>query len=142
MKMNLTVIVFGGLIIFAPVLFIAVILPWTTISEQPSEIFRVRSSLEALGREVYVRNGCTFCHTQFVRDMDWDIGAERVALSGDYVQDQPHLVGTERTGPDLSQEGGSTRMTGTWPILPIPVLSGRNRSCPPGNSWERKIFRP
>ena len=27
-------------------------------------------------------------------------------VSGDYVQDQPHLLGTERTGPDLSQEGG------------------------------------
>ena len=106
MKMNLSVIVFGGLIIFVSVLFIAVILPWTTISEQPSEIFRTRTALEAQGREIYVRNGCTFCHTQFVRDMDWDIGAERVALSGDYVQDQPHLVGTERTGPDLSQEGG------------------------------------
>jgi cbb3-type cytochrome oxidase cytochrome c subunit len=104
--MNPLLIVFGGLIIFASVLFIAVILPWTTISEQPSEIFRVRSSLETLGRDIYVRNGCTYCHTQFIRDMDWDIGAERIARSGDYVQDRPHLIGTERTGPDLSQEGG------------------------------------
>ena len=142
MKMNLTVIVFGGLIIFASVLFIAVILPWTTISEQPSEIFRARSSLEALGREIYVRNGCTFCHTQFVRDMDWDIGAERIALSGDYVQDQPHLVGTERTGPDLSQEGGEHPDDWHWAHLPIPGLSVRNRSCLPGNFWERKRSRP
>jgi cytochrome c oxidase cbb3-type subunit II len=106
MRMNLGLIVFGGLLIFASVLFIAVILPWTTISEKPSDIFRPRSVLESRGRELYVRNGCTFCHTQFVRDMDWDLGSERIALSGDYVQDQPHLVGTERTGPDLSQEGG------------------------------------
>jgi cytochrome c oxidase cbb3-type subunit II len=106
MKMNLSLIVFGGLIIFASVLFIAVILPWTTISEKPSDIFRARSSLEAMGRDLYVRNGCTFCHTQFVRDMDWEMGAERIARSGDYVQDRPHLIGTARTGPDLSQEGG------------------------------------
>ena len=106
MKMNLPVIIFGGLIIFASVLLVAVILPWTTISEQPSDIFRPRSALENLGRDLYVRNGCTFCHTQFVRPIDWDLGAERIALSGDYVQDRPHLVGTERTGPDLSQEGG------------------------------------
>ncbi|MBI5583151.1 MAG: cbb3-type cytochrome c oxidase subunit II [Deltaproteobacteria bacterium] len=106
MKMSPLFIVFGGLVIFASVLFIAVILPWTTISEQPSEIFRVRSALEARGRDIYVRNGCTFCHTQFVRDLDWDHGAERIARSGDYIADRPHLVGTERTGPDLSQEGG------------------------------------
>jgi len=41
-----------------------------------------------------------------VRSIDWDLGAERIARSGDYIQDQPHLLGTERTGPDLSQEGG------------------------------------
>ena len=104
--MNPLLIALGGLIIFASVLFIAVILPWTTISEQPSAILRSRSSSEALGRILYVRNGCTYCHTQFIRDIDWDLGAERIARSGDYVQDQPHLVGTERTGPDLSQEGG------------------------------------
>jgi mono/diheme cytochrome c family protein len=34
------------------------------------------------------------------------LGAERIALAGDYIQDQPHLLGSERTGPDLSQEGG------------------------------------
>jgi cytochrome c oxidase cbb3-type subunit 2 len=105
-KMNFSIIVFGGLVIFASVLFIAVILPWTTISEKPSDILRARSPLEERGRDLYVRNGCTYCHTQFVRDIDWDLGAERIALSGDYVQEQPHLVGTERTGPDLSQEGG------------------------------------
>jgi cytochrome c oxidase cbb3-type subunit II len=104
--MNLSIIVFGGLIIFASVLFIAIILPWTTISEKPSDILRIRSALEEQGRDLYVRNGCTYCHTQFVRDLDWDLGAERIALSGDYVREQPHLVGTERTGPDLSQEGG------------------------------------
>ena len=41
-----------------------------------------------------------------MRNIDWDLGAERVAESGDYVAEQPHLLGTERTGPDLSQAGG------------------------------------
>ena len=53
-----------------------------------------------------MNNGCTYCHTQFIRSIDWDIGATRIAQSGDYVSDSPHLLGTERTGPDLSQEGG------------------------------------
>jgi cbb3-type cytochrome c oxidase subunit II len=34
------------------------------------------------------------------------LGAERIAQAGDYVQDKPILLGSERTGPDLSQEGG------------------------------------
>ncbi len=106
MRMTPAVLVLGGLLVFAPVLFIHVILPWATISEQGSDIFRPRTPLEDKGRSLYVNNGCTFCHTQFVRNIDWDIGALRVAHSGDYVNDTPHLIGTERTGPDLSQEGG------------------------------------
>ena len=106
MKMTPAVLVLGGLIIFAPVLFMFVVLPWITISEQGSDIFRPRTALEEEGRSVYVNNGCTYCHTQFIRNFDWDIGSERVAQSGDYVADSPHLLGTERTGPDLSEEGG------------------------------------
>lgn len=106
MKMTPSLIIIGGAAILAAVLLIVVILPWTTISEKPSEIFRPRTELEQRGRVIYVENGCTYCHTQFVRNIDWGLGAERVAQSGDYVHDQPHLLGTERTGPDLSQEGG------------------------------------
>ncbi|MEM5787260.1 MAG: cbb3-type cytochrome c oxidase subunit II [Syntrophobacteraceae bacterium] len=106
MRMTPTVLVLGGLLVLAPVTFIHAILPWLTISEQPSEIYRQRTPLEEKGRDLYVNNGCTFCHTQFIRNIDWGIGAERVAHSGDYIADRPHLIGTERTGPDLSQEGG------------------------------------
>jgi cytochrome c oxidase cbb3-type subunit 2 len=106
MKITLKLLLYGGIIIFTPVLFISVILPWVTISEKPSEIVRTRTALEDKGRKLYIANGCTYCHTQFVRNIDWDLGAERIARSGDYVYEQPHLLGTERTGPDLSQEGG------------------------------------
>jgi mono/diheme cytochrome c family protein len=34
------------------------------------------------------------------------LGAERLAQAGDYIADRPILLGSERTGPDLSQEGG------------------------------------
>jgi cytochrome c oxidase cbb3-type subunit II len=106
MKMTLKLLLFGGMTIFASVLFISVLLPWITISEKPSEIFRTRTAIEEEGRKLYVANGCTYCHTQFIRTIDWGLGAERIARSGDYVAEQPHLLGSERTGPDLSQEGG------------------------------------
>ena len=44
MKMTLRLLIFGGMIIFASVLFISVILPWVTISEKPSDIFRAQDS--------------------------------------------------------------------------------------------------
>ncbi|MEW6443107.1 MAG: cbb3-type cytochrome c oxidase subunit II [bacterium] len=100
------VLIAGGLMIFASTVFISVFLPWASMGDRPSEIFRPRTPLEEKGRAIYVNNGCTYCHTQFIRSIDWGIGAERIAQKGDYVEDRPHLVGTERTGPDLSQEGG------------------------------------
>jgi len=99
-------IVGGCLILFASVFFVAVVLPGLTMTEAPSEIFRARSALEEEGRRIYVQNGCSYCHTQYVRFLDWDLGAERVAEAGDYVADRPHQLGSERTGPELSQAGG------------------------------------
>jgi cbb3-type cytochrome c oxidase subunit II len=106
MKMTMKFLLGGGIIVFAAVLFVAVVLPWISIKETPSSIFRSRTVAEEEGRKLYIANGCTYCHTQFVRNIDWGLGAERVAQSGDYVAEQPHLLGSERTGPDLSQEGG------------------------------------
>lgn len=64
-------------------------------------------SAEARGREVYIENGCMTCHTQFVRavpaDSNQDIGP--VSQSGDYKYDLPHLLGSNRTGPDLMWVG-------------------------------------
>ena len=106
LKMAPVVVFFGGLAIFAATFFVAVVLPWGTGSDKPSPEWRPYTALEETGRRIYVNNGCTFCHTQFIRAIDWDVGAVRIAEYGDYVADQPHLLGTERTGPDLSQEGG------------------------------------
>ncbi len=94
------------MIIFGSVFFVAVVLPGLTVTEAPSEIFRPRTSLEEQGRLLYIQNGCSYCHTQYVRFLDWDLGSQRVAKAGDYVADRPHQLGSERTGPDLSQAGG------------------------------------
>jgi cbb3-type cytochrome c oxidase subunit II len=106
MKMTPSLLISGGMTIFASVLLIVIVIPWATISERPSDIYRARTPAEEAGRALYIANGCTYCHTQFVRNIDWDLGAERVAESGDYIAERPHLLGTERTGPDISQEGG------------------------------------
>lgn len=65
-----------------------------------------------LGRQVYVREGCFYCHSQFVRPQDRDFGSK--VQAGDYVNETPNVLGTSRTGPDLSNEGG--KLPDAWHI--------------------------
>jgi cbb3-type cytochrome c oxidase subunit II len=106
MNMTPRSVMIGSLLILAAIVFMVVWVPWATRSEAPSEIFRPRASGEQAGRALYIANGCVYCHSQSVRAFDWDIGAERIAQAGDYVADTPILLGSQRTGPDISQEGG------------------------------------
>jgi len=106
MKMTPVVIIFGALLIFWMAFFISVLWPMHTMDRGPSDIWRQPTQTELAGREIYMANGCTYCHSQYIRPQDWGIGAVRVAQPGDYFNQQPHLLGSERTGPDLSQEGG------------------------------------
>jgi cytochrome c oxidase cbb3-type subunit 2 len=106
MKMTPPIVVFGSMLIFWAAFFAVVVMPVLTIPQQPSEVWRDLTPRESAGRLIYIENGCTYCHSQYVRPQDWDLGAERIAQSGDYHAQFPHLLGSERTGPDLSQEGG------------------------------------
>lgn len=106
MKMTPTAVIVGALAILAAVVFVVVFYPYTTRDMTPSEIFRLRTAEEEAGRAIYIANGCVYCHSQSIRSIDWGLGAERIAQAGDYVQDQPILLGSQRTGVDLSQEGG------------------------------------
>ena len=65
---------------------------------------------EHRGRDIYVANGCVYCHSQQVRDPAFttDIArgwGNRATVPSDYVFDRPHLLGTMRTGPDLINVG-------------------------------------
>lgn len=64
----------------------------------------------ARGRQIYVREGCFYCHTQFTRIQDRGYGP--LVKEGDYVFETPHQLGTARTGPDLTNEGG--RFPSEW----------------------------
>lgn len=75
----------------------------------PTETARPYTELELRGRQVYLREGCGYCHTQQVRAPEanrgtvlvpGDIGPE--SLPGDYAYQQPVFWGTNRQGPDLS----------------------------------------
>jgi cbb3-type cytochrome c oxidase subunit II len=107
MKMTPLAVVTGVLLILAAIVFVVILLPYAHTSKTvPSAIFRSRTTEEAAGRKRYIANGCVYCHSQSIRSIDWGLGAERIAQAGDYVADYPILLGSQRTGPDLSQAGG------------------------------------
>jgi cytochrome c oxidase cbb3-type subunit 2 len=62
--------------------------------------------LQQHGRRVYTREGCWYCHSQYVRPVT---GETRrwgpVTQAGEYAFDLPHLFSTRRIGPDLSRVG-------------------------------------
>ncbi len=59
----------------------------------------------ARGRALYLKEGCGVCHTQFVRDLPIDAPYGRGSVAADYALEEPPLLGTQRTGPDLSNVG-------------------------------------
>lgn len=100
------VVIFGSLLLFWIAFIAVVVIPAYTMSDRPSEIWRPITDAEERGRRLYIANGCVYCHSQYVRPQDWGVGAQRIAQAGDYSQQLPPMLGSERTGPDLSQEGG------------------------------------
>jgi len=69
---------------------------------------------ERAGKMVYLENGCVACHTQQVRNVEMDnVFGKRPSVSADFAvnrrtdfwRNTANLMGTERTGPDLTSIG-------------------------------------
>lgn len=106
MRTTDSIIIIGSIMVVFAATFATVLWPTLTMRNAPSAMWRPASTLEERGRQRYIANGCSYCHSQYIRPQDWGVGAERIAREGDYYNQRPHLLGSERTGPDLSQEGG------------------------------------
>lgn len=68
---------------------------------------RVYDAVELSGRDIYIREGCSVCHSQQVRPLLAEV--ERYgpySQAGEFVYDRPFLWGSKRTGPDLHRIGG------------------------------------
>lgn len=66
------------------------------------------------GKNIFISNGCVACHTQQVRNVDMDkVWGTRPGIAADYAgitradfwRNTATLMGTERTGPDLTNIG-------------------------------------
>jgi cytochrome c oxidase cbb3-type subunit 2 len=102
----------GGLLVFLTVVFVVVWLPVHTFDPPPSNDWAPLNDQAVKGRNIFASNNCFVCHSGYSRPQDVREALyflyPKVSQPGDfYGSDQsPNLLGTERTGPDLSQESG------------------------------------
>ena len=100
----------GAMVMLALSTSALVVMPLLQVRQvEPVPGLKPYTSAELRGRAVYIANGCVYCHTQQPRAKnfapDFSRGWGRATVAGDYAYDQPHLLGTMRTGPDLMNIG-------------------------------------
>lgn len=100
----------SGILFFA-IPFVFLLLPpirQLAMEKPPSGVFvRPYSEEELQGRKIYIREGCWYCHSQFVRPVDFEEARYGEKSEGwEHRYDLPQLYGTRRIGPDLAREGG------------------------------------
>lgn len=103
---NVGVLVASAAAIYASLALVVGVFPGTVLSQTPAGNGVVPLDAAAMhGREVYVGEGCSYCHTQQVRPLAQDRVWGRPSRAGDYAFSTPQLLGSERTGPDLTNIG-------------------------------------
>ncbi len=112
MKMTFKVVLFGGLAVFFAVVLVVVFTPAAVWNPPETTIAHAYTPTQELGRKLFFSNGCNYCHTQYVREVDNGMGL--VSQGGNYTFDNPMTLGSERTGPDLSYIGRKRSMQ--WEI--------------------------
>lgn len=104
----------GGLFAVLSVVAISVgslveLVPMFTVDYEPHEVAGIHpyTPLEVAGRDIYVREGCYLCHSQWVRPFRSEtLRYGPWSRAGEYVYDRPFQLGSRRIGPDLQRIGG------------------------------------
>lgn len=154
---RITVLLLGALAALIFALIVLIILPSTLLAEIPRPRQLQPYTEEQLrGRQVYIANGCVYCHTQQVRDPTFttDVArgsGSRPSVPADYIFDKPHLLSTMRTGPDIFNVGSrlpdpewqlihlyQPRALVPWSIMPsFPFLFESKKSAEEGDQVVR-----
>ena len=107
-------------------ILIAVVPAYKMQSVQPLPSMKPLTDQEMRGLKIYVSENCMACHTQQVRNIEMDeMWGKRPSIPSDYYyskkrldfwRQSPSLLGSERTGPDLTNIGN--RQSGKeWHLL-------------------------
>jgi len=98
----------GGLVEITPLFF-------QKETTTPVDNLKPYTALQMEGRDIYIREGCSNCHSQMIRPFRAE--TERYghySVAGESVWEHPFLWGSKRTGPDLARVGG--RYSDDWHI--------------------------
>ena len=140
---NLVLLSFIGFVALS--LFIAVMPAYRMSDVQPLPDQPRPDPDEMAGLHTYIAEGCVACHTQQVRNIEMDkMWGERPSIPSDYYyskqrldiwRQSPSILGSERTGPDLTNIG--KRQPGEqWHLLHLyNPRSVVKESVMPGYPW-------
>lgn len=103
---TLVAVSIGGMVELFPLVF-------EQSATKPVEKTRPYTALQLEGRDIYIREGCSVCHTQMVRALHAEVQRYgHYSVAGEDVYERPFLWGSKRTGPDLARVGG--RYSDEW----------------------------
>jgi len=121
-------------------------------SVQPLSKAEDLSKEERDGLHTYISEGCVACHTQQVRNIEMDkVWGERPSLPSDYYYSKqrislwkqtPSLLGSERTGPDLTNVG-KRQPSEDWHLIHLynPRIVVKESVMPPYPWLFREVVR-
>lgn len=141
---NTLMIVAGGIYLVL-VVFVSIV-PATDLSyTEPLPTAEPLTPTERAGLGVYVSENCMACHTQQVRNIEMDeMWGDRPSIPSDFYYDKqrldiwrqsPSVLGSERTGPDLTNVG-VRQPSNTWHLMHLyNPRSVSPASIMPSYSW-------
>lgn len=108
MAFTLVCVSLGGMIQIFPLIFDGDL-------SKPIETLKPYPAVQLEGRDIYIREGCTVCHTQMVRPLQHETARYgHYSVAGEDVYEHPFLWGSKRTGPDLARVGA--RYSDAWHV--------------------------
>lgn len=110
-------IIGGAVGIYIVIVMMIAVAPAIYLSQiPPGPGVQPLTALQDEGRTVYAANGCSYCHTQQVRPLEQDKIFGRPSAPGDFAYQTPELLGSGRTGPDLTNVG-ATKPSDIWQYI-------------------------
>ena len=106
MKKAMWTIFGGALLLYVVIVMIIAVGPAIDLAQTPPGPGVVPlTPLQEEGRQVFASEGCDYCHTLQVRPIPEDKPFGRPSAPGDFAYATPEMLGSERTGPDLTNVG-------------------------------------
>lgn len=113
----------GAFLLFAVGAVLTTIVPPMVSPEMWKSDYPVHeyTEQEQRGIQIYLSQGCVYCHTQQIRHLasderryGWRLVNAPASESWEYVNDRINFLGTKRTGPDLARVGGKYSSEWHW----------------------------